>query len=901
MKKIFLLLVVFSLFIIPGISHGQGTNCVGAEPLCLNVTNAYPAGVNNGQGEAGPNYGCLGSQPNPVWYYLEILNSGDILLDIVGGVSSSSNDVDFICWGPYASTITPCTAQLTGTCSPCYSDYPNGSYPYPYGNLIDCSYNSSATEQCYIPNGVPGEIYIIMITNYSNTPCNIEITQTGGNGSANCNIPPTDIFEEESMTLCSDSATLEADAVFTEYMWSTGDTTPVITVYNSGMFYITATYADTLLLYDSIDVHLTQPYLSLNLGSDTLICSNTSLLLNAGSGFSNYDWNTGSSDSAITVSQTGIYQVLTTDSALCIYADTIDVVIDPLNSLELGNDTSLCDYSPFNLDAGIGFDNYIWSTGETTQSIYIDSSGTYYVTATNTSCSVTVIDSLQVTFNALPIAEAGINDTICPGDNGTLSASGGISYQWSSGAVIQTMNATPITSTTYFVTVTNSLGCTAIDSASIIVYPAVISNILDTDASCGLDNGTVTVIPSGGIGPYSYQWNTTPPQYTSTITDLSAGTYTVIITDDATGCTSTNTVVISDIQMLSVAVHNLNSANCGMSNGSISAQPSGGTAPFTYLWNSIPVQYSNILTNVPAGVYCVTVTDNNGCSVSSCGSVFSIGYAAPEVCMVSTDTATNHCIVVWEKPVTNGIDQYYIYRESSISGIYNHIGTQDYNDYSIYLDTTSNSIQQPYRYKLAINDTCGTLSEQGTHHQTIHLTVYAGSGGSWNLLWNDYEGFTFSTYNIYRGTNSLNLSLLNSVASTVTSYTDVTPPSGNMYYLIEALRPTLCNPSLKEGESVTSTVSNIANTAGIGFDEFSDSGTIQIFPNPGQGIFTIVFSNQKDKIKSLEVLNSLGQTVYTGILTSTMEKVDLKELSKGIYFIKINSYDSIYFNKIIIE
>jgi trimeric autotransporter adhesin len=706
------------------------------------------------------------------------------------------------------------------------------------------------------------------------------------------------IFPEDATTICADTAALFAGSGFAEYLWSTGDTTQSVNIFSSGMYYISATTYDGDTISDSIQVHLTHPYLNLNLGNDTLICSSASILLNAGGGFANYNWNTGSSGSAITVSQTGIYQVLTTDTALCTYTDSIEIVIDPLNSLELGNDTSLCDYSPFILDAGIGFDDFTWSTGESTQSIYIDSSGTYYVTATNTSCSVTVIDSLQVTFNALPIAEAGINDTICPGETGTLTASGGNSYHWSTGNTSQTISSAPITTTTYFVTVTNSAGCDAIDSASIVVLPAVVSNITHTDASCGLDNGSATVVP-GGIGLFSYQWNTIPQQYTSTITNLSAGTYTVVITDDVTGCTSTNSVTISDIPIPFISSQSTVSANCGMSNGSITVTTSGGSAPYNYIWNSVPSQNTNILVNVPSGNYCVTVTDNDGCTSTACVTISSVGYTAPEICLVSVDTVTNHNIVIWEKPVTNGIDQYYIYRESSISGIYNLIGAQNYSDYSTYLDTTSNSIQQPYRYKLAIFDTCGTLSQQGTHHQTIHLTVYAGSGGSWNLLWNDYEGFTFSTYNIYRGTNSSNLSLLNSVASSVTSYTDVTPPAGNMYYLIEAVRPTPCNPAFKEDENVTSTVSNIANTSGIGFSEFSGDENIQIFPNPANS--SLIISGDFQKNSEVIILNYTGQIIYRGLLSSPVKIIDVSGFSKSMYYLIINDNGNMISKKIVIE
>jgi hypothetical protein len=901
MKKIFLILILFSLFIVPGISYGQGTNCAGADPICLDVTNSYPAGVNSGDGEVGPNYSCLGSEPNPAWYYLRIIDSGDIGLHFVGG--SSSNDIDFICWGPY-SDITSVCGNLNDSGAPGTSHHASGAGGgYPIGNVIDCSYDASPEEWCYIPNGVTGEYYMLMVTNFSNTACSIIITQTDGSGTADCSFigPPTHVINDSTLTVCSDSTLIEADNVFTEYLWSTGDTTPVITVYNSGNYYITATYADTLLIYDTIDVHLTQPYLSLNLGSDTLICSSASLILNAGSGFSNYDWNTGSSDSAITVSQTGIYQVLTTDTALCTYVDNINVVIDPQNSLELGNDTAICEYSPFILDAGIGFDDFIWSTGETTQSIQINSSGTYYVTATNNSCSVTVIDSLHATYIAVPIADAGINDTICQGQSGTLTANGGISYHWSTGSNNQTIVATPYYTTIYYVTVTNSNGCSAGDSAMIFVNPHVTANIMHENPHCGLNNGTATITTLGGTGPFTFQWSTTPQQDSSTAINLAAGTYYITTTDHSSGCTFVNNVVLSTVAMPSVSMQNISNVYCGMENGSATAYVNGGNSPFTYIWNSNPTQTSQTLSNVPSGNYCVTVSDEDACTGTGCVTLITTAYPAPEICMVTVDTSTNYNEIVWEKIVTNGIEQYYIYRESSVGGIYNLIGVQNYSDISTFIDSTSNSLQQSYRYKLAINDTCGVLSQQSSYHQTIHLAVNSGISGQWNLIWNNYEGFSFSTYNIYRGTDPGNMTLLNSVANSVTSYTDLAPPAGIVYYMIEVVIATPCNPSFKSGESISSTISNIANTDEVGIPEIFGNENIQIYPNPSSGIFTIKFSDPINSPALIEITNSIGQLVYSGNININTKSIDLSELSKGMYLLKLTVAEKSYFEKITIE
>lgn len=146
---------------------GQTLNefCESAYPICAGSGYNYPAGVNTGTAQTGPDYGCLFSQPNPAWYYLHINNPGNISLSIT---TSPQRDVDFICYGPFTSTVTPCYSELTN----------NGiTGNYPTGNTVDCSYDASYQEWCNIPNTQSGQYYLLLITNYSNQPCNILLNQ----------------------------------------------------------------------------------------------------------------------------------------------------------------------------------------------------------------------------------------------------------------------------------------------------------------------------------------------------------------------------------------------------------------------------------------------------------------------------------------------------------------------------------------------------------------------------------------------------------------------------------------------------------------------------------------------------------------------------------------------------
>lgn len=166
MKRLFSVtfLLIFSVTLI----KAQGADCNTADPFCTGSTYTFPASTTT-TAQTGPDYGCLGSQPNPAWYYLQIATSGNLVLDISqSDASGSGQDVDFICWGPYTSPSAGCASGLT--------------------TIVDCSFSAAATETCTIPSAVAGEFYILLLTNYSGQPADITFSQSSGTGTTNCNI-----------------------------------------------------------------------------------------------------------------------------------------------------------------------------------------------------------------------------------------------------------------------------------------------------------------------------------------------------------------------------------------------------------------------------------------------------------------------------------------------------------------------------------------------------------------------------------------------------------------------------------------------------------------------------------------------------------------------------------------
>ena len=134
-----------------------------------------------------------------------------------------------------------------------------------------------------------------------------------------------------------------------------------------------------------------------------------------------------------------------------------------------------------------------------------------------------------------------------------------------------------------------------------------------TNVACnGGTNGSIQAVPVGGVGPYTYSWNTIPLQTTQTASNLGPGTYTVTVTDNM-GCQRTATATVTQPQPLSLNM-SANSINCyGQTNGTASVVVSGGTFPYTYSWNTVPVQTTATATGLVGGTYTVTVTDAHGC------------------------------------------------------------------------------------------------------------------------------------------------------------------------------------------------------------------------------------------------------------------------------------------------
>lgn len=278
--------------------------------------------------------------------------------------------------------------------------------------------------------------------------------------------------------------------------------------------------------------------------------------------------------------------------------------------------------------------SYLWNSVNPSASISVGA-GNYTVMLTDASgCPPTYATVTVTSFSVAISANAGVNDTVCnQSPSYTLSgsvtgASGGV---WSGGGGTfspntSTLNAiytpTPAElaagSVTLTLTTTGNGTCPAANDAVTIFYMGFTGtvNITPTMVSCfGGTNGTAAASVTGGIPPFTYLWNTVPAQSTATATNLAVGTYTVTVTNGI-GCTTTQSVTITQPTPLAVSGV-ITNVNCsGGNNGTVTITASGGTPAYSYLWAPGGMTTAAI-TGQTAGTYTVTITDSKGCILVS--------------------------------------------------------------------------------------------------------------------------------------------------------------------------------------------------------------------------------------------------------------------------------------------
>jgi len=364
-------------------------------------------------------------------------------------------------------------------------------------------------------------------------------------------------------------------------------------------------------------------------------CTGDSVLLTSTKPGGNL-WSTGSTSSSIYVKSPGTYWVRSTVGG-CINVDSFVVQAKPVPMVNLGVDTSVCSSDSLVLSAGNSGANYSWQNGQSTETFVVKNAGLYYVTVSQNGCSAS--DSINVSIAASPIITITKDTAICNTESIQLTGSGGQNYSWyPTTALSNPLNAStaasPDTTTTYFLTVTNSNGCKAKDSVKVTVTAKPIVNIGPDTTLCSLDS---LLLDAGNVGA-SYLWQ--DGKTTRTFVVSNSGLYHVSVNNN--GCIVKDSVLVSEI--LSPVI-NLSPDTTICKTGQAVLSGSGGV---TFSWspaNNLTITNDSTVIVTPeiTTVYRLEIIGQNNCVTSDSVTVFvnpkpvfSAGSAQPILCVGDT-------------------------------------------------------------------------------------------------------------------------------------------------------------------------------------------------------------------------------------------------------------------------
>ncbi|MBI3500627.1 MAG: PKD domain-containing protein [Bacteroidetes bacterium] len=476
---------------------------------------------------------------------------------------------------------------------------------------------------------------------------------------------------------------------FTSYQWNTGQTTDSIMINSSGSYAVSVTNIFGFTSSDTIKVIYPGNFSPF---PDTTICYGTSINWNTQLNKTGYTflWQDGSTDSLIAITKAGTYSVQVSDTNGCtFYSSPIIISVDSFSyTTTLGKDTSICSGASIGLTVGASQAvNYLWSTGATSSSIVVTTSGTYSVTVQN-NLGCTAKDTINVTIKGVkPVAAFSAPD-VCSGDttffkdlSAATSPDSVSAWNWNFGdgnnSSLQNPPHTYTSSGTFSVTLTvfTDSGCVATFPDTIHVYANPIANFNFTTPACS-GNPTYFIDGSsdslGSITVWNWNFGDTKTGSGKNITHIyqSAGTYSVqlIVTSDK-GCTDT---VVKTVTVKSSPSASFTSTSvCAGSNTSFAGSSSDLNA--TYVWNFGDATPSGSGKNIQhpyasAGTYSVvlTVIGQNGCTTTDTGLAMVYNNPIPgftildSVCRNSpvhfsdASTVTNSTIASWNWLFNNG-------------------------------------------------------------------------------------------------------------------------------------------------------------------------------------------------------------------------------------------------------
>ncbi|MEO8148117.1 MAG: T9SS type A sorting domain-containing protein [Bacteroidia bacterium] len=651
--------------------------------------------------------------------------------------------------------------------------------------------------------------------------------------------------------------------------------------------------------------------LSPTISGSFAFCAGSSSTLNAGAGYSIYNWSTGATTQTININAAGVYTVTVTNATGCTGSASASTTVSASPTPSISGNTSICAGSSTTLNAGAGYSAYNWSSGATTQTINVNTANIFTVTVTGAN-GCTGSTSATTTVNANPSPSITGNLIFCAGSSTTLDAGNGYSgYNWSSGATTQTIVSSTVA--TYTVNVTNAAGCSGSTSVNTIVNPLPTVSFSGLSASYTVSAGAAALTGSPAGGTFSG-----PGVSGNTFTPANAGVggpYTITYSyTDGNGCSnsaSQQTTVTNCTPPVKpgaiTTVGGVAKVCPGDSKTYTIPAVAGATS---YLW--IPPVGGAV--SGGQGTTSATISYNSGFVVAD-----SLKVAAVNACGTGVYRALK--INRNAKPAQPGVisgTQFGVCNGTGIPYSVTNVAGVNYNWTNTSINSTiatgqgTSSITANFNagyvkdtLKVTAGNTCGTSLSRTLIIKAIPATPAAIAGAA--TVCANQTGVPYSTAALFGATNYTWMGPtgshvsdgVNTSAGTTltTTATNVTVNFGTTAGSVKVKGNNSCGSGVYFSKSVAFNCRN-------GNDLLTDDNNFNIYPNPNDGKFSIQFVSVNDEKANLSLVNALGQTLYNEVWDLSMgENVKAFNIADnvpaGIYFIVIKTELGSYRQKVV--
>ena len=627
------------------------------------------------------------------------------------------------------------------------------------------------------------------------------------------------------------------------FSWSNGESSEKISDLAEGVYCVTVSSTEGCIATECVDIDApARIILTENITNTTCGDSNGAIAIsaNGGNGGFSFVWNTGVTNNSLSNLTAGEYCLTVTDINGCSTNEcyTIQNSTDASFDLEVieieCEGPGLIDITNIN---GTAPYTYLWNTGETTFFIDVAEAGDYCITVTDANgCSsnqcVTLLEPLEV------IVTETVENTTCNNDNGSIALSANIAnvvYAWSTGATSSSLQNLSVG--TYSVTVTAiESGCSATETYTLVNEGELTLNLDAMNPLCiGENNGMVTaIVQYSGTNPLNYNWSNGAT--TSKISNLSSGQYCVTVTS-TDGCIDASCVTL-DAPIGVTANGIVGAAGCNLENGNIKLNIIGGTAPYSFKWDTGAT--TKDIEDLAPGNYCITICDDAGCTFDGCFTVnggvdfTSTITTTPIVCFEDNNATAMVSVNGGSAPFT------YAWSTGATSSNVDNLAAGNYcvsiTDIFGCMDVSCVDILTPDELSLTVtanNTTCNEANGSAT----VNTDFVTSS-----ITWNGPAGFTASTETINNlSAGTYNVTTTNAAGCSAVGAVLVAA-SNNLTVNIDPFQNTICpgeSINLVSTSTVNSGVSYVWSANGGTFTSSTSSNTNYTIMSAGTYTITL--------------------------------------------------------------